>query len=174
MKWNIKMNEVVNSHYRENYSLLVKRMYRRLNSLEDAEDVVQEAFTRALQYYPSYDSKKCKRFENWFNVVLSNVYKKFVNEKRLAGLSKSLEDATDELEPVIVDHFRCITKKEIKRLMGDKPNDVREILSLHLMYGYAPSEISLLVSSNTRRVNNVLYNFSQELKELYPRERGGV
>lgn len=162
------MNDVIKNHYEENYDLLVKRMARRLGSVEDGEDVVQEAFTRAVQYYKSWTGK---RFENWFNVILSNTYKRFLNEKKMGGLSKPLEDSLEEIEPVIVNYLDSIATSELKAMVESKVGRDRDILMLSMFYGYSWAEIAALLSISKRAVDGVLYRFNLELKNLNKNEK---
>src|SRR3546814_8875926 len=91
------MNKVIDAYYRENYDSLVKRLSYRLGTRENAEDTVQEAFTRAVKYYESCSVD----FDRWFKVLLANAVKDAQGDIRTAGLTKSIDDATDELEPII-------------------------------------------------------------------------
>lgn len=168
------MNELIQLYYQENYKPLVKKMYSRFGSVEDAEDIVQEAFSRAIKYYPSFDPEKCKQFENWFNSILKNVAKKFMNDKKLGGLSKPLDDATDEIEPVIVDYLRSVTSKELYKFIKDRSEEDRHILRLNIIYGYTPSEIEILTPYTNRKIRDTLYKFSVDMQELYPNDRGSV
>lgn len=163
------MNDVIKNHYEENYDLLVKRMARRLGSVEDGEDVVQEAFTRAVQYYKSWTGK---RFENWFNVILSNTYKRFLNEKKMGGLSKPLEDSLEEIEPVIVNYLDSIATSELKAMVENKVGRDRDILMLSMFYGYSWAEIAALLSISKRAIDGVIYRFNLELKSLNKNEKG--
>lgn len=168
------MNEVIDKHYKENYEILLKRVNRRLGCLEDAEDVVQEAFSRAIEYYNSYNPKKCKYFNNWFDVILNNVYKKFITEKKSGGMTKSLDDSLDEIQPVLPDHYKSISKKELKRLINSRSGDSKEVISLNINFGYNPSEIKLLTGYKLTFIYNTIKSFSKEIKELYSDERGSA
>ena len=57
-----KRNDVINDHFRSNYTKLVKRMRGRVpgNSTALAEEVVQETYARAMKYYRTYDSEMSK------------------------------------------------------------------------------------------------------------------
>jgi RNA polymerase sigma factor (sigma-70 family) len=165
------MNEVIKNHYEENYDLLVKRMARRLDSVEDGEDVVQEAFTRAIQYYKSWAGN---RFENWFNVILSNTYKRFISEKKMGGLSKPLEDSLEEIEPIIVNYLDSIASSELEALINKKGGRDRDILMLNIFYGYSWAEIAAILCISKKAIDGVVYRFNLELKGLSKDEKGGA
>ena len=165
------MNEVIKNHYEENYDLLVKRMARRLDSVEDGEDVVQEAFTRAIQYYKSWAGN---RFENWFNVILSNTYKRFISEKKMGGLSKPLEDSLEEIEPIIVNYLDSIASSELEALINKKGGRDRDILMLNIFYGYSWAEIAAILCISKKAIDGVVYRFHLELKGVSKDEKGGA
>ncbi len=58
--------------YRDNRKRYVNMMSRILrHDRAGGEDVVQEAFCRALKFYGSYDERRGK-LETWFNTILFN------------------------------------------------------------------------------------------------------
>lgn len=157
------MNEVVNNYYKENYDLLVKRVKNRAGSVENAEDVVQEAFTRALKYY-----KSCSiDFDRWFKVILSNTLKDYQKDSRMAGLTKNIDDVVGELEPIIPDHVKDIFRGHMDRLSLLKPSFNKEIIRLNVLFGYGPNEIAELLGLAKSTVKNSLSQFTKEVKEIY-------
>lgn len=157
------MNEVICNYYKENYDLLVKRVKSRAGSAENAEDVVQEAFTRALKYYGSCSID----FDRWFSVILSNTLKSYQKDLRLAGLTKNIDDAIDELEPVIPDHVKELFRDHMDRLSLLKPSFNKEIIRLNILFGYTPSEIAEVLGLTRKTVSNNLSLFTKEVKEIY-------
>jgi DNA-directed RNA polymerase specialized sigma24 family protein len=62
-------NKLFDAHYRSNYAGLVKKVYRTAGSLHNAEDIVQESYARALEYY----ADTVEDFDKWFSTVMFNV-----------------------------------------------------------------------------------------------------
>lgn len=160
------VNEEINKYYRENYDLLVKRMKNKLSSQQDAEDVVQEAFTRALQYYESFNPR-VSPLDVWFNRILTNCFKRFSTERRLGGLTKNLEDSLDQIEPTLENFISKMTSREVIKLILLKPDDQKEILSLNITFGYKPEEISILTGKSSGYIKKSLNKFLNEMKEVY-------
>lgn len=151
-------------YYRANYDQLVKRMTWATGSPMDAEDVVQDAFEKALKYYKS----KNQDFERWFSVILSNCFKTHKSKERLGGTSKPIEEHEDEIEPVYHTAIEEITRQEIRDLANSKPEKQREVLRLTFDFGYKPSEIVTLIPDVTlRQVSYHLETFRKEVKEKY-------
>ena len=61
--------DIIEEFYKENFDKLVVQLSRRAGSLENAEDIVQEAFLRALTYKDAYNPK-LNQFSTWFNGIL--------------------------------------------------------------------------------------------------------
>lgn len=159
------MNELVNTYYRENYNALVKKVKNRAGSPENAEDVVQEAFTRALKYFDSYLPHL--KFEKWFGVILSNTLKDYQNDSRMAGLTKNIDDAIDELEPIIPNHIKDHFRNHMDKLSAHKASYNKEIIRLNILFGYSPKEISELLGLAQSTVRNSLSTFTKEVMEIY-------
>jgi RNA polymerase sigma factor (sigma-70 family) len=65
-------NKMFDEHYRINFETLVKKIRSFAGSHHAAEDVVQEAYTRAIR---SYDDERVLEFNPWFNTILANSLK---------------------------------------------------------------------------------------------------
>ncbi len=96
------------------YDLLVRRYLRPsmalarqyASQLEDAEDIVQEAFHRAVRGLPDYDDRR--PFNTWFYTILRNVARSTISKQsRRATLAPVtlLEDdhpAPTAIDPILV------------------------------------------------------------------------
>lgn len=153
-------------YYRENFDTLCKRMGRACDSATDGEDVVQDAFERAIKYYASYNPHA--DFERWFSIILSNCLKAHKSRTRMGAVSKPIEEHYDDLEPVVPDDIRSITKVEIRNLIDNSSEPRKEILRLTFDFGYKPSEITCLVKGLTKsQIKRTLELFRKEVLEIY-------
>lgn len=89
------MREAIEEFYRENCDLYVRRLSRQAGSYSNAEDVVQEAFLRALQYSDSYTISDNNNLEKWFNSILRRA---LVDFKRIET-KQGMVVETDSGEP---------------------------------------------------------------------------
>lgn len=153
---------VVEEHYRNNYEELVKRYVNRAGSYQNAEDIVQEAFARALKYLPTFDGKK--PFENWFSRILQNSFREFRVAERNYGMNMTNEDA-DVPCPICLENKRLVhdVKEYIKKEM---PKDEQEILILYYIRGYGFQDIVRITDEKYRRVNYVVYKFNDIIRQL--------
>src|SRR3546814_10618554 len=83
--------------YRANFDTLVRRMQNQYVSKHDAEDIVQETFTRMLQYEATFDGSD---FEAWFYTILRNVVRDAHKDRIMRGMSRS-EEHTSELQSLM-------------------------------------------------------------------------
>lgn len=90
---------IITQHYKDNYRRLIKRMTFRAGTEWDAEDVVQEAYARALRYQDSFDGTN---FDRWFNTILNNALREHKNNE--SGIThQSFEE--EEVEGTPCTHY---------------------------------------------------------------------
>lgn len=118
-----------------------------------AEDVVQEAFTRALTFYDSYDSTKGE-LTPWFNTILYNSLRDVQKEMRGQPSENikdfCVEDMFAEYDLVNSPEKRLIISKHINLIKNEKH---KRILELFFLLGYTSTEISQI--ENKVSVSNV-------------------
>ena len=141
-------------------------MSRRLGGdYHTAEDVVQEAFTRAVKFLPSYDPD-VGPFHSWFNVILYNSLNDVRNSNRV--VSEPLKE-----EIVVTDIFNTNKfqnedfRKYLSSTISGVPNKKhREILRLFYIIGYSSKEIPNLVADTTQsNVTTIVQRFRKQLEE---------
>lgn len=146
---------VVEEFYRKEYDSLVRRVKNRAGSIENAEDVVQEAFCKALQYYDTCINKD--NFGAWFRPILDNTLKDNQREERLGGMSLSIEEVEDEdIHDEIVDHYL----PSVKRL---KPLH-KKIVHMYFQLGNTKKEIAEILGVSFETVNTTIRRFSEKLR----------
>ena len=150
----------IHQYYIDQYDELVKRYYTRSGG--NSEDIVQEAFTRALKYAHTYDGKQ--PLENWFSRILQNAFRDFMNEQRNYGMNM-VSEGEDIPDPDTREgeHLRRDVARYIKDNM---PENEQEILLLYYIHGYGFKDIVRITDEKYRRVNYVVYKFEEHLKKL--------
>lgn len=107
-----------------------------------AEDVVQEAFCRALYYQDSFDKRRAK-LATWFNKILFNALRDVQKEGRITpaplNLDYSSEDLFEEMDLKETVEFH----NHLSERIGEVRNDYHQrILILFFINGYTSREIS--------------------------------
>ena len=149
-------------YYQENYQGFVKKVKRRAGSVENAEDVVQEAFARALKYIGSFKEGK-QNFDAWFNTILNNSLRTFMRNEKLYGMNMELDE--EKLDGVEFMGVYRHAKNDIRKMIESHPQ--KEILSLFYISGYSSREISELVDSPLGTIFTTITRFQKEVKEKY-------
>ena len=158
------MTDQLEQYYRENFGVLCKSMANRVGSLYDAEDVIQEAFLRALRYVDSFDPERSE-MSTWFGKIARRAMFDFKRQETLQGLVR--EEQSGE-EPVF--DFRELgvsTAHEIEKEIVGRRENHRDILFLAYVRGYRPREIVEVVNDSARNVKAVLDRFKAEMASKY-------
>ena len=149
------MNTDIDKHYREQYSRLVKRIaYRLGNKYFLAEEVVQEAYARALKYYKSFDPSYGE-FDQWFSLILNNATRHCQNQEKSRGIH-----ADTLVFPNIDEQYFRNGLEEAVAKEGDR-NSI--ILSLYFLDGWRTPEISKLLNCNHNTVRQVINRFRERI-----------
>lgn len=156
------MNELIEAHYRKHRNNLVHRISFRAGGVQEAEDVVQDAYVRAMQYFDSYDVTK--EFDLWFSRVLFNALKDHRRSER--GYTVVEFDEEHE-EGIPCQQYNEEVVKQILQRIEDKAPPAKEILYLHFKYGYRVVDIHALVGGGIWAIHKTVSRFREELKELY-------
>ena len=158
------MNKIEN-FYRENYRQQVKKVgYMLSGDFNSAQDVVQEAYRRAVKYESSYVEGRAS-LKTWFNTILYNSFHDWQRLDRDKGIVKTplTDDVQEEVVFIQSNEFRGLINKEVDALMGD--DKVRVVLHLWYILGYSAKEISEVVDHMT--VTNVTTLTNRFKKLMY-------
>ena len=157
------MDNVIEEVYTAERSRLCKKVRNRVGGPVNAEDVVQEAFTRALQYQDSYNPE-FKSLDAWLGTILNNAGRDFKKAERRQGMSAgtSVDYETNTLEE------DAIRTELVHRVLEDMAvSSYSEILRLYFLLGYTPKEISEVLEQAPQSISNAVQRFKNEMKEKY-------
>lgn len=152
----------IEEHYRQNRQKLVKKFSFRAGSPEGGEDVVQEAYARAIQYKESCNDE---RFDQWFSTILNNCLRDFKNEER--GYVQEDEDEEEVAENPHCPHFPERIMREIYELIDTKSLTQQEVLNFYFKQDYTAADISRVTEHSYANCAKIISRFRQELKDLY-------
>ena len=153
-----KRREVLEQYYTENFDSLVKGAGRPFDTPQDGEDVVQEAFARALQYLPQFNPDK-GNFEQWLRRIIQNTQRDFLKDKRLKGLSNSaVEDIGVHVS--LDDKLMC---NELGHKIAKKKQPARDVLKLYYFLGYQRGDISKALGMGYSAVDRTIERFKNSL-----------
>jgi len=152
---------LLETYYRDNRQRLVKRLTFRSGTLEDAEDIVQEAFARALKYGPKTQIGDIHR---WFSLIVTNALRDHMRAS--TGLSYDDDEVIAE-ESVDCKGFPDRILYEIREIIGTKAESQQEILILHIFEEYSAKDVSEITPYSYAQVHKTISRFREEIRTLY-------
>lgn len=160
------MTKLIENYYKSQRDHLVRTLSRRAGSIENAEDVVQEAFYRALRYSNSFYGHTEGELAAWFKTIMYRSLKDFSSHERNQGMAMS-EPPEEELSLTteeIWEHESDI--RDVYNLVMAKPEAVSQSLYLYFFGRYRPMEISQILDEPYDTVKKRILRFKVELEEL--------
>jgi RNA polymerase sigma factor (sigma-70 family) len=160
------------SAYRALYDRYSKAMYntalRILNRTDDAEDILQEAFTDAFQQLSSFEGRST--FGAWLRQIV--VYKSIGHLKKQKLLLNSLEsDAENIADDSAVDENEVwYSVDSIKQAMQKLPDGYRTVLTLHLIEGFEQEEVAEMMKVAHSTVRTQYMRAKQKLLQVLKQE----
>lgn len=157
---------ILKNYYVDNYEDLTKFVQRRGVPAQDVEDVVQEAFAKALQFIKTYEEGR--DFGGWFYVILENCRRDYLREEIDRGMVR--EDFEEEDFAIDIPELE-VDFKQIKLIEDDinkKSEPLKDVLKLYFIHNYSPIDISYLVEGLSRQtIRSYISRFKQEMREKY-------
>lgn len=152
--------EQLEQHYKENRVKLLKRLTFRAGTEWDAEDILHDAYERAIKYASSFDGRE---FGPWFNTIINNALKEHKNASK--GHHIQFDEEEEEGTPCSQYSEQAI--REIYQLIKTKAPVQQEILNLHLKQEYSAIDISRITDYTYSNCHQVIRRFREELKGKY-------
>jgi RNA polymerase sigma factor (sigma-70 family) len=126
----------------------------------DAEDVLHDAYERALKYASSFNGEG---FGAWFSTILNNSLKEHKNASK--GHYVSLDDIEEEGIPC--PHYSDRMLKEVYQLIKAKTPAQQEILFLYMKNNYTAVDVSRITNYTYSNCHQTIRRFREEIKERY-------
>lgn len=158
------MKELIEKYYADNYRKLVKAYTRRCGTVDIAEEVIQEAFTLALEYADSYNAAYAS-FPTWFSRITNNAFLKAMKTERMSGVSDELDE--ELLEPQVHDLFTEQLATVLEEEMKKKPKHIAEVLYLYYVKGYPIRNVVAVTDVKSRNVEAIVRRFREEMVAKY-------
>nr|WP_294907450.1 sigma-70 family RNA polymerase sigma factor [uncultured Lacibacter sp.] len=158
--------------YRALYDRYAKAMFntalRILNRSDEAEDILQEAFTDAFQQLRSFEGRST--FGAWLKQIV--VYKSLAHLKKqklhFNGLETDAENIADE--ELIDEDEVWYTADSIVQAINKLPDGYRTVLTLHLIEGFEQEEVASMMKVAHSTVRTQYMRAKQKLLQLLKQE----
>lgn len=158
------MNSLIEDHYKNNRKHLSHILTKQMG--DDAEDVVQEAYYRALRYSHAFNPNEFD-FQRWFSRILSNVRKDFIAEKFGRGTHVEIDESHDEFITECQGTNPKLIELLYDEILEHDNENHREVLTLYFIFNYQQREVSQIVDMKPGTVNQIITRFKSKMKETY-------
>ena len=155
----------IEQFYKDNYNVLVKRLNRRAGGVENAEDVLQESFCRALKYCDSFNPER-QEIGAWFNSIMNNTLVVHQREQMLKGVTVPFDEHEHE-EACECDNEKKHLISNILDRMYTKTSKSKNILHLYFVKGYKIHEIAKVVDDKYKSVQMLIHRFRIDMKKEF-------
>jgi len=151
---------LLESFYKENYKPLCIKWARRAGSYENAEDCIQEAFTRALKYIDSFN-RDGSEFGAWLNSIINRCVKQIKKDK---FFYEPIEDNEDSIETVELEEefFNDEKLKVIVEKIKTFRQPTKDILYMKFIRGHTPQEIGNVLDMKPKSISMAIYRFKKD------------
>lgn len=156
-----KVYEFIEAHYREYRSMLIKKYRNALGGHHNAEDAVQEAYTRACKYWQTYDG--AQPFGGWFHTILNNCIKDQQRDTILNGLVQESEDNLVGSVPARADDIVLVN--EMIARIDKMPEHTAIVLKAAFVWGYTAEEIAEFTPYQISNIRQLISRFRRENAE---------
>lgn len=158
------MNETLAEFYKENRDLLLRRLAYGAGTPEAAEDVLQEAFVRALVYQTTFDPEK-KELGAWFNTIMRNALRDYKRDEWLFGMGDEFDEELYDPQEMPLQESELI--KKIYELVDAKEEEHQQVLLLYFDKHYSREDISKISPLKIRAIDQIILRFKQEVIKRY-------
>ncbi len=125
------------------YSRFVKSMltlsYRITNDLNDAEDIVQEAFIHSFKNI--HQLKDAQKYNSWLKRIVVNNSIRFIQVKSKHNLININDEIIDESDTQ-TNWQASISAERLNENIQSLPDGCRTILTLYALEGYSHKEVA--------------------------------
>jgi RNA polymerase sigma-70 factor (ECF subfamily) len=164
------------------FALLVRRyeqpFLRRartvLRDTRDAEEAVQDAFTKIYLYADHYRPQEGATFASWAYTILNRVsYTKYTSRRREAEGSAELEPEHFESLPDTAPSFEyeLSIRNEVLSVLAKLPEKAARLLRLQFIEGKSQEEIAASERLSVSAVKTRVHRAKKLFKKIYDTER---
>lgn len=155
----------IEKSYRESYRTLCSSVRGQVGSWANAEDTVQETYTRACQYWKSYDPEI--GMYPWISGILANCVKRTRQTERAQGMVNYSEEELGSAGAVGPNAFKQYQTKELLDFIGTLAPNVKRVVSLYVLSGFNSNEIAEMVPENPNHIRKIVQRFREDVRFRY-------
>lgn len=153
--------------WRELYGFI----YYKVQNREEAEDITQETYAKAISFLSRNDVNilKCKKY---LKFIAMNIIRDQWRAKKRRGSSVNLEDVNPE-EIVQEDFSDSLTERDrIEEAMNRLTEEQRTVIELRIVKGYTVAETGKLMQKNEGAIRVLQLRAVRALAKILETEQG--
>lgn len=158
------MNEVLERYYRDERENLLRRLNFGAGTPENAEDVLQEAFVRALTYWDTFDPEN-KELGAWFSTILKNSLRDFKRDEWLFGMGEEFDEELYDPQEMPITEDELV--RQIYDMVEEKADSQKEVLLLFFEKHYGLKDIHNITGQSYHTVHSIVRRFKKEVQDKY-------
>lgn len=153
--------------YSDNYSRVLYYVKNKINSAEDAEDLVSEVFMYCYSHYDDYDPEKSS-IKTWLYLIVNSRIKNFYRDHNVTYVdyevvSETMQDQSIDLdEGVYLEQLHGALMKAIKSL----PERQQKIVMMRYFENCSSEEIAARLGTSPGNVRVLLSRALDKLSKL--------
>jgi len=158
------MRYLIEEHYKKSLSQDVKRMKAyTANNEQDAEDIVQEAYVRALQYGKAFDPINGE-IGAWLHKIMINCFRDWRADNYHHSDAIEFDEELYEQDVTTLDNIDSLVyiKENIEKM---PEGEEKEVLFLYFSIGLTLRGVSHISGVTYKRVWNILHRFKNKIRE---------
>jgi RNA polymerase sigma-70 factor (ECF subfamily) len=133
------------------------------DTLEDAEDLVQEAFRRVVDALPRFDAER--PFAPWFFTILRNVARNATSARSLrlhAALDDNVKDETPAPDELI-DYLELVARVDLE--LESLPDMQRACFRLCVLEGFSSRDVAEALGVSDRTVRTHVHRARKTIRK---------
>jgi RNA polymerase sigma-70 factor (ECF subfamily) len=158
------------SHLVERYEeAFIRKAQTIVFNREDAEDIVQETFTRIYMYAKNYEKQDGATFRSWaYKILMNTTFTHYQKLKKTRERTIAIDPEVFEFVPEAAyttqpgDELKDFVATNLSRI----PTQLARALSLHFLEDRSQKEIAEMEDTSVSAIKTRIYRGKQEMKKL--------
>lgn len=157
--------ELMESICRDTWKDIYRFVYYRVQNREEAEDITQETYVKALDYLGRNDIKVLE-YTRYLKTIALNLLRDRWRARARSGISIPLEEA--EPEALTTEDFseQLHERKLLEEAMAKLSEEQRTVITLRIIKGFSSKETAKLMNKKEGTVRVIQYRAVKTLSEI--------
>lgn len=144
---------------------LMKLAFKFTGREDAAEDLVQETYIRAFNFWPQFQPTTedvSKDAQHWLRRILSNIF--YTNCQREKRRAEAMEEY--KFDSTLGENEDTDFIERTREMLSELSPELKEVLTLYYVEGHSYKEIAASLNMPVTKINKRLWRARNQLKEL--------